>query len=124
MVFMYKECYSALKRKKILTHAYSETLRTFHGVEYASHGKTNPAQSHFLEVLGVLRTGEEDGGGRCQRKGTRLCLMGTEFQFCKMKSPGEGQQRWWCVPNVFNTTEQYPSMVNMTDFLLLVFYLF
>lgn len=73
---MYKECYSALKRKKILTHAYSETLRTFHGVEYASHGKTNPAQSHFLEVLGVLRTGEEDGGGRCQRKGNKVMFNG------------------------------------------------
>lgn len=45
--------------------------------------------------------------GVCGR-GTRLCLMGTEFRFCKMKSPGEGQQGWWRVPDVFSTTEQYP----------------
>ena len=31
--------------------------------------------------------GEVSGLGRSQ------CLMGTEFQFCKMKSSGDG---WWC----------------------------
>lgn len=52
-----------------------------------------------------------------ERRDKESCLIGTEFQFCKMKGSGD----LFYNVNVLNTTELYLKMVNMANFIVFLY---
>ena len=102
------EYYSALKKKEILPYATTwMNLKDIMLSEINQSQKTKSVWFHFCEVPRVVKLIETENRMVTARGwGRRMenCLLGAEFQFCKIKCSGDWLHNNM---NVLNTTELY-----------------
>ena len=99
-MYIDNDYYSALKRKEILTHV-STRINT----EYIMLSEISQSQKDkycMIPLLRGLESSQIQNGGFQELKGggkESCCLMGIEFQFCKMKRALDSLFNKWCWEN-------------------------
>lgn len=106
MVSIYNGILSALNKKEILPHSIiwvslEDTMLS----EMSQSQEDNTVGFHLHEVPRAVKFIEPEStivvlGPRRKEEGISCCLMGTEFQFCKMKKLHNNV-------NILNSTEPY-----------------